>query len=240
MEQTVAILIAAHVLGDFLLQPEWLVKRKKQLRFMLLHGVIHAGLVYVLYQAWMCWELPRIILALHVPIDLIKQQCKSDSAKAFTWDQAAHILGLIGVGWLLLGMGWLQTFSGCGYAWVIGFAGFIATVQGAGYFIGKVAETGGICADRYAAELFTRHSRRHRHPLGHETVKGARINTELGNVPTTEQSSAVQRGGAPGKDDAVPPGYKQTEVGVIPYVDELIESLEKKVNGHLEKMGLAV
>lgn len=139
MEQTVAILIAAHVLGDFLLQPEWLVKRKKQLRFMLLHGVIHAGLVYVLYQAWTCWELPLIVLALHVTIDLVKQQGRSDSAKAFAWDQAAHILGLIGAGWLLLRMGWVQTFSGCGYAWVIGFAGFIATVQGAGYFVGKVA-----------------------------------------------------------------------------------------------------
>lgn len=42
------------------------------------------------------------------------------------------------------------------------------------------------------------------------------MNTELGNVPTTEQSSAVQRGGDPGKDAPVPAGYKETEVGVIP------------------------
>lgn len=139
MEQIVAILIAAHVMGDFLLQPEWLVKRKKQLRFMLLHGVIHAGLVYVLYQSWTHWKLPLVVLAFHVTIDLIKRQAKSDSAKAFAWDQAAHILSLIVVGWLLLRMGWLSTFSGHGYALMIGFAGFIATVLGAGYFVGKVA-----------------------------------------------------------------------------------------------------
>lgn len=69
-------------------------------------------------------------------------------------------------------------------------------------------------------------------------MKDVRMNTELGNLPTTEQSSAVQRSGkcqerrdptrheerrraepgrgAPGKDKPVPPGYKMTEVGVIP------------------------
>jgi hypothetical protein len=139
MEKTIAVLIAAHFLGDFLLQTDWLVDRKKQLPFMLFHSVIHSALVYVLYQQWAAWQLPLAILALHVTIDLVKQRCASDTAASFAWDQAAHILSLIGVGWLFLKMGWQPSFSGQFYVLLIGFAGFIATVQGSGYFIGKVA-----------------------------------------------------------------------------------------------------
>jgi hypothetical protein len=139
MEKTVAVLIAAHFWGDFLLQPDWLVKRKKRLFFMMLHGAIHAVLVYVLYQEWAYWQIPLAILALHSTIDWVKQRCKSDTAAAFAWDQAVHILSLIGVGWLFLRMGWQPMFSGRGYALLVGFAGFIATVRGCGYFIGRVA-----------------------------------------------------------------------------------------------------
>ncbi|MCF7707544.1 MAG: DUF3307 domain-containing protein [Verrucomicrobia bacterium] len=140
MEKTIAVLIAAHILGDFLLQPDWLVERKKQISFMVLHGFVHALLVYGLYQTWAYWMLPVAILAAHLAIDLVKQICKSDGAKAFALDQAAHILSIIGISWLLGNTGGLPPFSGFGYALIVGFAGFIATVQGAGYFVGRMAE----------------------------------------------------------------------------------------------------
>jgi len=139
MEKTTAVLIAAHFLGDFLLQPDWLVRRKKQMPFMLLHGVIHSALVYVLYQEWTAWQLPLVVLVLHAAIDMVKQHCTSDTAASFAWDQAAHILSLTGVGWLFISIGWQPTFSGHGYAWLVGFAGLIGTVQGAGHFVGRVA-----------------------------------------------------------------------------------------------------
>lgn len=139
MGTSIAVLIAAHILGDFLCQPDWMVERKKQGSFLLLHGLIHAVLVYILYQTWADWQLPLAILALHSTIDLAKQRFKSDTAAAFVWDQAAHILGLLAIGWLFLRMGWQSNFSGFGYVVLIAFAGFIATVRGAGYFVGKVA-----------------------------------------------------------------------------------------------------
>lgn len=139
MDKSIAVLIAAHFLGDFLFQPDWLVERKKRLPFMILHGMIHAIMVYVLYQAWANWLLPLVVLVTHLAIDLVKQRCMSDSAKAFAWDQAAHIFSLISIGWLFLIMGWQPAFNSRGYVQVVAIAGFIATVRGTGFFIGKVA-----------------------------------------------------------------------------------------------------
>jgi len=141
MEKLIVVLIAAHFLGDFLCQPNWLVERKKRPSFMLLHGLIHALLVYVLYQAWACWVLPMVILVIHLAIDFVKQWCKSNSAKAFAWDQGVHIFSLIGIGWLFTKLGWQSIFSGQGYLLIVGVAGFVASTLGTGYFIGKVATT---------------------------------------------------------------------------------------------------
>lgn len=51
MERLVAILIAAHMVADFLLQPGWLVRNKRQAGHLLLHGAIHAVAVYAAVQA---------------------------------------------------------------------------------------------------------------------------------------------------------------------------------------------
>lgn len=142
MEKAIAILIAAHVLADFLLQPDWLVNRKEMPLFLLLHGSIHAALVYGVYQAWPCWALPLAVLVTHMVVDLAKQKWASDTPKAFAWDQGVHIISLAVIGWLLAGTGWMPPFTGLGYKLIIGFAGFVGTVLGAGYFVGKVA--GGI------------------------------------------------------------------------------------------------
>ena len=139
LEQAIAILIAAHVLGDFLFQPDWLVNRKRRPAFRLLHGAIHAALVFVLYQAWTCWTLPLAVLGAHLMIDAVKQRFALDTPRAFAWDQGAHILSLIGIGAVLANAGWLPPFSGVGYQPIIGFAGFVGTVLGAGFFVGKVA-----------------------------------------------------------------------------------------------------
>ena len=83
--------------------------------------------------------MPLIVFLTHLAIDLAKQQLTSDTPRAFAWDQGAHILSLIGIGWLLTETGWMPPFPGVGYKLIIGFAGFIGTVLGTGYFVGKVA-----------------------------------------------------------------------------------------------------
>ena len=133
------ILTAAHVLGDFLFQNDWLAKRKGQLPYLLLHGLIHALVAYLLYQAWTAWSLPVAIFVVHLAIDATKQRVAPDSARGFLLDQGAHLASLAGIGWLFTEQGWLPEFSGAGYIPMVVAAGFVATVLGAGYFIGKVA-----------------------------------------------------------------------------------------------------
>jgi hypothetical protein len=73
MERIASILIAAHFCGDFLLQPDLLVKRKSQSGFLLLHAAIHGLLAYGLLQVWQCWELPLYVFLVHASIDFVKQ-----------------------------------------------------------------------------------------------------------------------------------------------------------------------
>ncbi|MDT8324515.1 MAG: DUF3307 domain-containing protein [Bacteroidota bacterium] len=150
MEQSIAILAAAHFLGDFFLQPQWLVGKKTRFSFLLLHGTIHAALVYALYQAWGCWELPLAVFVTHTSIDFVKQKWTSDSAGAFAWDQAAHALSLLGIAWYLTGTDSVPVFQGHGYALIVSIGGFVATVHGAGYYIEKVA---GMIKQRNALEI---------------------------------------------------------------------------------------
>ncbi len=140
MEKSLALLVAAHFLGDFMLQPDWLIKRKERLPFFLLHVLVHGILVYILYQNWSCWQLPLGVVGIHVVIDKVKQKSSKDSARKFAWDQIAHIVTLLLIGIVMINNSYIKPFSGQGYQWIIILAGFNATVSGAGYFVGKVAK----------------------------------------------------------------------------------------------------
>lgn len=140
MIQSVMVLIAAHVFGDFVLQPDWLKRRKVQYRFLLLHGGIHAGITYLLYQSWHVWTLPLAVFVIHISIDGIKQKACADTARVFAFDQLAHLISLYVLALSFLGMQLLPLFEGEGYEYFVLLAGFIATVWSTGHFVGKVAE----------------------------------------------------------------------------------------------------
>jgi len=48
------LLIAAHAIVDFALQPDWLVRRKGRFPFLVLHSAVHAVLTYLILQNWAC------------------------------------------------------------------------------------------------------------------------------------------------------------------------------------------
>jgi len=137
MEKLAVLLVAAHALADFSLQPDGLARRKKNCRFLLLHAAIHAALTYGILQAWTCWQAPLLVFVAHAAIDAAKQRFGKDSATDFLVDQAAHVLGLLVLAWVLVHAGWLPGFSGVGFKLVVVLAGFIATVQGSGFLIAK-------------------------------------------------------------------------------------------------------
>lgn len=139
MERLVAILIAAHMVADFLLQPDRLAQGKRKRRYLLLHGAIHAVAAYVAVQAWSLWQLPVLLLFSHVVIDAIRVRCP-DTTATFVVDQAVHGAALVGSAALLRTCGVVDGFSGCWFAVIVGFGGFVATVKGAGYLVGKVVK----------------------------------------------------------------------------------------------------
>lgn len=139
MIQLAAVLIAAHGFADFFLQTEALSRRKRRFNFLLLHGLIHGGLTYVVLQAWTLWQAPLLVLMAHTSIDLVKIRLQNESARAFLLDQAVHVASLLGLAWLLVDQGWLPAFTGVGYQPLIAVAGLTTTVYGAGHLIGKVA-----------------------------------------------------------------------------------------------------
>ena len=140
MEKTAAILIAVHMVGDFFLQPDWLVQRKTKFPYILLHAAIHGALAYLALQAWRCWQIPVLVLAIHAIIDWLKQYSKSDTVVAFVMDQVGHVLGLLLLAWMLANRTHLSAFDGRGFTAIVFAGGFTATVFGSGFLIAKFAK----------------------------------------------------------------------------------------------------
>jgi len=140
MEKVFVVLLAAHLLADFLLQPGWLIARKHRNSFLLLHALIQAALSYLFLQAWSCWQLPLYIFLFHALIDFGKRNLK-DTAAAFISDQLVHYATILVLAWGLIHFGIIPGFLGAGYILMVITAGFVATVKAAGFLVGKVTKT---------------------------------------------------------------------------------------------------
>lgn len=139
MEKIIAVLIAAHVIADFMLQTDILVRHKNRPVFLMLHGAIHAAVSYIALQTWTCWQAPVFVFVVHTLIDFGKQRSGNDGATVFVVDQIAHVASLAGLAWLLIRFSGMPAFAGIGYTPLVVAAGFIACVRGAGFLIAKVA-----------------------------------------------------------------------------------------------------
>lgn len=131
------VLVCAHVLGDFLLQPNRLVENKHRFLILGFHSVIQAFLAWLFVGHWLLWKLPVIVLLSHLLIDLIKRQVK-DTALAFVADQTLHVIVLIA---LAVGLNRAGFAEGIGWLYkpLTLFCGFVATVCGSGFLVAKVA-----------------------------------------------------------------------------------------------------
>ena len=97
-------LLLAHLLGDFILQPEGWVKDKERQKlssgYLYLHFLIHGLLVYAFLQSWI---ITIIVVSTHAAIDIIKlyAQTKNTRRRWFFFDQLLHLAVIIAVvGWL--------------------------------------------------------------------------------------------------------------------------------------------
>ncbi|MDF7798238.1 DUF3307 domain-containing protein [Pontiellaceae bacterium B1224] len=139
MKEAIIVLISAHFITDFMLQPDWLQQRKGKLWANLIHAEFVALLGYLLLQQWTAWMPVLLIFAFHSGIDAVKQRC-NDTSRSFCVDQSFHLVSILFVVWICRKLGWMADFTGKGLTWMILIAGFAVCVPGAGFLIGKVAE----------------------------------------------------------------------------------------------------
>jgi len=132
------VLVCAHVLGDFLLQTDWLARNKHRFGVLLLHCSIHGLLAWLVMAQWSLWCLPLSVIAGHGILDLIKKKLP-DTATTFTIDQTLHVAFLGGIAIFLhrtgIGLAIHEIYRPLVWA-----AGFVAVVQGSGYPVAKVTK----------------------------------------------------------------------------------------------------
>ena len=100
-------LILAHILGDFLLQPNsWVMAKEEKKGFawqLYAHVLIHGLLILLLLFNITDWKLAVIIAFSHLIIDYVKLKFQTESSK-ITWFITDQILHLIAI--LILGLYW--------------------------------------------------------------------------------------------------------------------------------------
>lgn len=137
MMKLFVVLVCAHVLADFLLQPDRIAKNKHQLGVLSLHAGVHAILSWLLFGFQIAWQIPVTIFLSHFLIDFLKQKV-SDTVCTFCVDQLLHITVLA---LLAAGVAPVELWGGFDpvYKPLVLTSGFVATVQGSGFLVGRVA-----------------------------------------------------------------------------------------------------
>jgi uncharacterized protein DUF3307 len=94
-------LIIAHIIGDFIIQPDSLVKKKNQgklvprLFWITIHSLIHGLLIIIVLFNYSYWKLALTVFFVHLIIDTLKSLIKKDNICSFIIDQAVHLLSLL-------------------------------------------------------------------------------------------------------------------------------------------------
>ena len=151
MPETVAALLFAHVIGDFILQPGWMAADKARrgpmgrmdraaLFALVFHIAVHGALlsVVLLPQAPGFAFARALVIGSHLMIDFLKGFAPAGSLLAFLTDQAAHLAALGAIAALMPGL-WAGSFWATA-PWLPGImaliAGAILTTRAGGLAIG--------------------------------------------------------------------------------------------------------
>lgn len=135
-------LLAAHLLGDFLLQPNsWVMsKNTKKIKSgaLYLHVLVITVLTYLLLWDWSHWYIPLLIGGTHLLIDIWKCYRKN-TLTYFLVDQAAHVLVILLVWTILYGQVDLPGLAADNRLWLC-FIGYYVVIWPLGIGIGKATE----------------------------------------------------------------------------------------------------
>lgn len=102
MADTLLALVAAHLIADFPLQSDWLLERKKNPVFLILHiAVVTATAALVL--GFLSWPLLAVLAFTHLVMDAIKVHLLKDTLTSFFIDQFVHLSVIVGLAFLYAG-----------------------------------------------------------------------------------------------------------------------------------------
>jgi hypothetical protein len=138
--QILLMLVTAHVLGDFLLQPRRLAHAKHRPAPLLVHALVQAALSYAAVGFWTEWRIPAAVLVLHGLMDAIKARWLPRNLTTFLGDQSAHLIALAAVAiWVAPPAGepfWGVRGGEIAYDAAVLVAGAVLVTRGAGFAIG--------------------------------------------------------------------------------------------------------
>lgn len=146
-----ALLLLGHVLADFMLQANWMVRHKRN-AFVLL---LHIAVVFVVTTLALggVWQVALPVALAHLLIDLVKTYALParirDGFAAFIIDQAAHIavLAYAALTWpRVLEAGFLAPYAGMLVIPALAVSGLVVTVIAGGFAVGMITA-------RFAEEL---------------------------------------------------------------------------------------
>ena len=100
-------LLLAHLLGDYPLQPTWLLREKKRTRGLLLHAGIHFLMLVIvvgLSRAEL-WPILLLLATVHFAIDYVKisyaKRYPDQVTGPYLLDQCVHLISLVFFAWLI-------------------------------------------------------------------------------------------------------------------------------------------
>ena len=128
MVQTIAALLLAHVLADFVLQTGSMVKRKREARNLLLHFLIVIATAFIAIgriDILDIWQPIMLLAIIHIAIDMVKIFALPKTLSAFLADQAAHLLTIATIAWF-----WPDIYAGGIWSSFAGSSGIMMYIAG--------------------------------------------------------------------------------------------------------------
>jgi hypothetical protein len=144
MPATFVAILTAHLLGDFIFHPDWMLQRKRDLPVLLLHVATVTAASFLLLGT-LHWQLLIAIFVARLVMDAIKVCWLSDSLRPFLIDQTVRLAVLLALAYVFPDAaknGWWMRHLGDGlpnwyFASLSLISGLILCVPAGGILIAK-------------------------------------------------------------------------------------------------------